>query len=168
MLSLLAVSASAFSPPHLAPTTPRLAVRMVPSPAALPLRTPAAPLMAAKIPEADFRLAGALVVLGPTLVLAPWIVQGIGGFFGLLGLVAVYISRLISTGALPPVSRAVYSRTVTFTALYSNDLYGFVQESYTPLAAAPRPLRRRGVRRARRSRGACPLSSETSPYRRTV
>ena len=35
--------------------------------------------------EPDFRLAAALAVLGPTLVLAPWIIQGVGGFFGLLG-----------------------------------------------------------------------------------
>ena len=40
--------------------------------------------------EPDFRLAAALVVLGPTLVLAPWIVQGIGGFFALLGFFLVF------------------------------------------------------------------------------
>ena len=34
--------------------------------------------------EPDFRLAAALAVLGPTLVLAPWIIQGVGGFFGAL------------------------------------------------------------------------------------
>jgi len=45
---------------------------------------------AESVPEPDFRLAAALVVLGPTLVLAPWIVQGIGGFFALLGFFLVF------------------------------------------------------------------------------
>ena len=40
--------------------------------------------------EPDFRLAAALAVLGPTLVLAPWIIQGVGGFFGLLGFFLIF------------------------------------------------------------------------------
>ena len=40
--------------------------------------------------EPDFRLAAALAVLGPTLVLAPWIIQGVGGFFALLGFFLIF------------------------------------------------------------------------------
>ena len=49
------------------------------------------PITAAEdTPDADFRLAAALVVLGPTLVLAPWIVQALGGFFTILGAFLIF------------------------------------------------------------------------------
>ena len=57
-----------------------------------PLVVPRAGLIVAAdaVSDPDFRLAAALVVLGPTLILAPWIVQAVGGFFAILGLFLIF------------------------------------------------------------------------------
>ena len=86
LLVLAFGGAAAYVPARMVPAAPRALVAS-PRPA---VRRTAAISASAATPDADFRLAASLVVLGPTLVLAPWLIQGVGGFFTLLGLFLLF------------------------------------------------------------------------------
>ena len=83
----LCTNALAFTPATTALARARPAVTR---PAVHDLRAAPVVAMASSTPDADFRLAGALVVLGPTLILAPWLIQAVGGFFAILGLFLIF------------------------------------------------------------------------------
>ena len=87
LLLCLCAGASAFTPAH-APALAR--ARSAVRPAVHDLRAAPVVAMASSTPDADFRLAAALVVLGPTLILAPWLIQAVGGFFAILGLFLIF------------------------------------------------------------------------------